>query len=120
MDTDYETRLLASGLASEIRKSPDHISITLTGKGILEFARAVRLLTLEEIEKNKKASKDCLYPGIDKYLIPKTEVLKGFEISHTTLWKWQKCGYLVPVKIGKRVYYKRDDIENLTQNKVKK
>ena len=39
--------------------------------GILEFARAVRLLTLEEIEKNKKTSKDCLYPGIDKYLIPK-------------------------------------------------
>lgn len=113
LDTDFEARLLASKLVSEVRRRPDHVSITMTGTGVLEFARAMKQLSLEEIERAQNAEHASLFPGVDASLIPKKQIMTGFKVSHTTLWKWQKSGYLVPVKIGKQVYYKRDDIERL-------
>lgn len=115
LDADFETKLLASQLVSEVRKSPDHVSFTLTGYGVIEFAKAMQLYALEEQNAAKLEASNSLFPDANDSLIPKTEVMKGLKVSHTTLWKWQVSGYLIPVKVGKRVYYKREDIERITK-----
>ena len=30
-----------------------------------------------------------------------------------TLWHWARSGYLVPVTLGRRVFYRRTDIQRL-------
>jgi len=32
-------------------------------------------------------------------------------VCSTTLWKYERSGYLMPVRIGKRVFYKQSEIE---------
>ena len=37
LDLDFERKLLASKLVSEVHRSPNHVSVTLTGNGVLAF-----------------------------------------------------------------------------------
>lgn len=115
LDVGLEIKLLASQLVSEVRKSPGHYSFTMTDIGIIEFAKAMQLAAREEQAAKMQDASYSLFPENDNSLVTKKEAMQGFNVSHTTLWKWQKCGYLVPVKVGKRVYYRRTDIERLTK-----
>ena len=112
MDVNFERQLLASQLVSEVHRTPGHVSFTFTDAGVLAFAKAMQQAGAEERSMEQSTSQ-TLFPESDGSMISKKDVMTGFNISHTTLWKWQKSGYLVPVKVGKRVYYKRDDIKRL-------
>lgn len=48
-------------------------------------------------------------------LMTTEELKKVFKVSDASLWRWKMEGYLVPVKVGRRNYYKREDIEALTK-----
>jgi len=41
------------------------------------------------------------------------EVCEVLNVTKPTLWRWSKLNYLVPVKVGKKNYYKSSDIESL-------
>ena len=117
LDLDFEGQLLASRLVSEIRKRPGHYSFTLTDEGMMSLFKAMKNLELEEeaSKKNNNISRQSLFPKENEDMISKKEVMLGFGVSHTTLWKWEKRGYLVPVRLGKCIFYKREDIEKLTK-----
>ena len=116
LDAGFETKLLASQLVSEVRKSPGHFSFTLTDFGVIEFVKAIQMAALEErMESKQNKFGENLFPNNDDTLVTKKEAMIGFNVSHTTLWKWEKSGYLTPVKVGKRIYYRREDIKNLTK-----
>lgn len=110
-ETDFENLLLAHRLISEIRKNPSQISLTVTGNGLMELIRAIRTVLLKEVEQEKTNS------SYQDELITKKEVMDNLHISPTTLGLWEKKKYLVPVKIGRRVFYKRRDIEKLKEGK---
>lgn len=38
----------------------------------------------------------------------------------STLWRWEKAGYLTPVKIGVKVFYRRSDIDQIIMSKTEK
>ena len=103
-----ESELFAKRLVSAISKGGDHISLTLTEKGAVAFARefSERLLA----EKSQKHDSD-----IDKQeeLIPKSEVMKMLSVSSTTLWLWNNNKYLPQVNIGRKVFYRAKDIQKL-------
>ena len=117
MDANFEQQLLASQLVSEVHRTPGHVSFTFTDAGVLAFAKAMQLAGAEERSAMQSSSQN-LFPESDGTMISKKDAMIGFKVSHTTLWKWQKSGYLTPVKVGKRVYYRREDIKNLTQKEV--
>ena len=110
-ETDIENLLLAHRLISEIRKNPSQISLTVTGNGLMELIRAIRTVLLKEVEQEKANS------SYQDELITKKEVMDNLHISPTILSLWEKKKYLVPVKIGRRVFYKRRDIEKLKEGK---
>lgn len=35
------------------------------------------------------------------------------QVTKPTLWRWQKLNYLVPVKVGRKNFYKQSDIDAL-------
>ncbi len=41
------------------------------------------------------------------------EAAKALNVTLSTLWRWAKDGYLVPVKIGSKVLYRATDIEEV-------
>ena len=77
----------------------------------MELIKAIRIVLLEEaeIEKANSSKQD--------ELITKKEVMENLNVSPTTLWLWEKRKYLVPVKIGRRVFYKHQDINKLMEGK---
>ena len=111
LESNFENMLLASQLVEEIRKKPNHISITLTGTGLMELIKAIRLVLIQEAEIEKANSSN------QEELITKKEVMENLNVSPTTLWLWEKRKYLVPVKIGRRVFYKHQDINKLMEGK---
>lgn len=51
-------------------------------------------------------------PMSDK-LIPLKEVAETLNVSRCTLDRWNKDGYLVPIKIGRKVFYRQNDINEI-------
>ncbi|QVJ81948.1 MULTISPECIES: helix-turn-helix domain-containing protein [Prevotellaceae] len=117
LDLDFERKLLASKLVSEVHRSPNHVSVTLTGNGVLAFIKALQTFAIEEGTNLQMEQKnDCgLFPEQNKDMVSKKSVITGLGVSHTTLWKWEQRGFLVPVRVGKKIYYRRSDIEKLTK-----
>lgn len=52
----------------------------------------------------------------EKYLTV-SEVMKMTGKARSTLWTWERKGYLVPSRIGKELRYLQSDIINLMSNK---
>ena len=111
-ETNFENMLLASQLVSEIQKKPDQISLTMTGTGLIELVKTIRLMLLEEIESLPPKESNS-----EVGVMTKQEVIEKLNVSSTTLWLWEKKKYLVSVKIGRRIFYRRCDIENLMEGK---
>lgn len=51
-------------------------------------------------------------PMSDK-LIPLKEVAETLNVSRCTLNRWNKDGYLTPIKIGRKVFYRQNDINKI-------
>lgn len=45
--------------------------------------------------------------------IPLEEVAKTLNVSRSTLNRWNKDGYLIPIKIGRKVFYRQNDINEI-------
>ncbi len=50
-------------------------------------------------------------------LLTAKEVGKMLRVSASTLWKLEKQGKLVPVRIGRRVFYHQTDVEAISHKK---
>lgn len=44
-------------------------------------------------------------------------VLEKLNVAPSTLWRWQKSGYLVPVNVGGQRRYKSTDIDEILEGK---
>ncbi len=51
-------------------------------------------------------------------LLTKEQVMKRLNVSDSTLWRWRKAGYLVPVEVGGQVRYKSQDIDKITEGEL--
>ncbi|MDY6443780.1 MAG: helix-turn-helix domain-containing protein [Bacteroidales bacterium] len=50
------------------------------------------------------------------YLIPKEEARRMLgKPDPSTMWRWEKKGYLSPVKIGDRVYYRESAVDAIIE-----
>lgn len=71
-----------------------------------EFVRVMR-----ESEEERRAYND------EMATVTREEAIRIFNRSHSTLLRWEKEGYLVPVKIGKTPLYKMSDIKKVLNQK---
>lgn len=46
-------------------------------------------------------------------LVPLKEVAETLNVSRCTLNRWNKDGYLIPIKIGRKVFYRQNDINEI-------
>ena len=102
--------LYANRLVSQIKNSGDRIDLTFTGEGALAFARAL-VKYVDEREPKVVQQEE------DDSLMPKQEVMSKLGVTHATLWNWANKNYLVPVKVGRKVFYHKADIDHLCESK---
>lgn len=46
-------------------------------------------------------------------LVPRNIVNERLHVDNSTLWRWDKSGYLKAVRIGRAVYYRESDVKRL-------
>lgn len=47
--------------------------------------------------------------------IPRLEVARRLGVDPSTLWRWDKAGYLKPVRQGSKVFYRESDVIDLEE-----
>ena len=112
-EPNEESEMFAKHLVSVIAKGEQHISLTLTEKGAIAFARELSNYILAENSLQMADENED-----DNELLTKQEVKEKFNVSDTTLWLWAKKNYLVPIKIGRKVMYRTSDIKQLVNGKI--
>lgn len=81
----------------------NNISITVGISDLKEFG----LSLIEEGRAKERAEMVQ-----ETYLTP-DEVAKMLGVSKSTLWRWNKNGYLKHTKCGRRPFYKKSDIDKI-------
>lgn len=59
-----------------------------------------------EAEANKIAEKEEVYKTVE-------EAAAILHRDRSSLWRWAKSGYLIPIKVGAKLFYRMSDIEKL-------
>ena len=93
-------------ILSLIESGVTGLTLTLKSEDLKEFAHLL-------IEKAKEQLLPVMVSASHEALLTKKEVLEKFNVCHTTLWNWERKGYLIPVKIGRKVSYRQADIERI-------
>ena len=91
---------------------PD-ITISIKASDLLTAGRTLKDEILEELRANQE---DRPTPAAEQ-LLSREETMEKFKISSATIWRWKKCGYLVPVKVGSMDRYRLSDINALLAKK---
>ena len=68
----------------------------------------------DEREAEKKAVAENEH---DNELVGADDTAKILGVKKNSLWRWSKSGYLIPVKIGRKCFYKQVDIDRIKGNK---
>lgn len=77
------------------------------------------VLTVEQLENYSRSliaeAKMIEQMGLenDDSLLTSEEVCKKLHVSPSTLWRWGKVGYLMPLMIGGKNLYRKSDLDNL-------
>jgi predicted DNA-binding transcriptional regulator AlpA len=71
----------------------------------------------ELVASNEVSRSPTAKPQHQEELLTRKEVLKMLGIDASTLWRWDKTGYLVPINFGGQKRYKTSDIRALTEGK---
>ena len=91
---------------------PD-ITISIKASDLLTVGRTLKDEILEELRANQEDRPSAA----SEQLLSREETMEKFRISSATIWRWKKCGYLVPVKVGSMDRYRLSDINNLLAQK---
>lgn len=91
------------------------LTVTVKLEDLLSAGRTIAAELIDSVNE-KREYVPVPQPDIDE-LVTKEEAAKKLGISPTTLWRWSKIGYLVPVKVGVQVRYRLGDLRELISRK---
>ena len=84
--------------------------VSLQAADLAEAGR--RLIDQVRVEVEKEARSKAA-----SSLLTKEQVMQRLNVSDTTLWRWKKSGYLLPVEVGGQHRYKSIDIDKIVEGK---
>lgn len=95
---------------NELLKNGANISITMSANDLIEVINYTVTATRKELEQVIIDEKS------EVYLSPK-QVSELLGVNTTSLWRWAKRGYLVPLEVGGKRKYRKSDIDRVCFNK---
>lgn len=88
----------------ELVEKCTNVSITVEAKDLKHFADYLIEQTKKELEETVISDKAETYPTPN-------QVSEMFNVDLTTLWRWKKKGYLVPIEVGGKRRYRMSDVK---------
>ncbi len=81
-----------------------NVSLTVTPQDLLDFAKNVIELTKEQLL-------PMMVTATQTTLLSRKEVMEKLGVCEVTLYNWRKSGYLEAVKVGRKVFYRQEDVQ---------
>lgn len=94
----------------ELAKECPNVIISISAKDLVTANEMLVAECAREMEQTIADNKNVTYLTSDK-------VMKMLSITSSTLWRWKKTGYLVPIVVGGQQRYKSTDIQSILENK---
>ncbi len=91
---------------SEIAEAFPTMQVTISVGDLLKANKELVTETVKALEQKLTDAAAETYPSADK-------VAEMLSVSKPTLWRWEKSGYLIPVRIGGKVRYKMSDVKRI-------
>lgn len=97
---------------NEILKTGVNITVVVGVSELMEWHREVIADTRRELEKVVLSDKAESYPTVK-------QVAQILNVDNTTLWRWNKKGYLKTIEFGGGRRYKMSDVRAILNGGVK-
>jgi len=94
-------------LAELVKQCPD-VTITLKMGDLVEFGDYL-------VEKSKKSLEQLVTDANTETYPSPDQVAKILDVDKSTLWRWNKNGYLKPFEIGGKRRYRMSDIKKILE-----
>lgn len=92
----------------DLLKSNSEVNITINAGQLIEAIDYCVKKTRKELEQQITDANTETYPSPD-------QVAKMLDVDKSTLWRWRKQGYLVPIEIGGKRRYKMSDVKKILE-----
>lgn len=92
----------------ELIQTTPNVSITIGVNDLMGCLRLAIKEAKEELEAAITAKKT------ETYVSP-AKASEQLHVDKTTLWRWAKANYLVPIEVGGKRLYKQSDIDKILQ-----
>ena len=92
----------------ELAKECPGLQVTITLGELIEANRLMIAEEKRELEQEIADSKAETY-------ISREKTMEILDVSSTTLWRWKRMGYLVPVSVGANDRYRMSDIRRIME-----
>jgi excisionase family DNA binding protein len=92
----------------ELVKNGANVQVVVSAADLKEIFSAWQLE--RETEREAAAAKEH-----EAVIMTASEAAAMLNVSKPTLWRWGQTGYLKPIKIGKKTYYRQADLERLME-----
>lgn len=94
---------------STLEKEPNaNVQLIVTLSDLKEFATSL----IKELADEKSNSKEK-----EELLLTTSQVANKLQCDPSTLWRWAKVGYLVPIRVGQKKRYRLSDINKILNEK---
>lgn len=87
-------------------ESGANVSFTITAMDLKEF--------LFEVAEEQAQTKSTVPAQLEKYLTAQ-ETAEKLGVDVSTLWRWDKTGYLKKIKVGRKIQYRESDVLKLME-----
>jgi hypothetical protein len=90
----------------ELAKQCPNVNITVTAGDLADMVTYCVHSTRKELEQLITDASTEVYPSI-------AQVSKILDVDKSTLWRWHKQGYLVPIEVGGKRRYRMSDVKKI-------
>lgn len=97
-------------MITDIINQKENVLVVVSLNDLKELVRHI----YDEREAEIKAMADNQH---DNELLSADYTASILGVKKNSLWRWSKSGYITPVKIGRKCYYKKADIDKIQGNK---
>ena len=90
----------------ELAEQYPNVSFTITAGEMVEAINYCVSVTRKELEQQITDANTETYPSPEK-------VAEILDVNKSTLWRWNKSGYLKHIELGGKRRYRMSDVDNL-------
>lgn len=99
-----------SDLVNLLQKNATNVSITIGLEDLRQVATEFANHILDGV-------RDHTPQDDNEGLMCIAEVCSKLGVTKPTLWRWDKMGYLTKVMVGNRIFYRKEDIKRIINQK---